>query len=297
MAVSVSDDFYIILPSNVSDEFYPDNTSDAYRVRLSNHIQLNGQYRCGIATAILPTKWCNITDGSDYFEVRQYVGQNLGEKDVEEKYDSPVRITIPKPPSTYGTWIANGYIELPDYVKWFNERVPQQYREHVSMRIATNPLPAPTHSKVVVVKLRLNPRKTAITLMAPFHFWRQFGFPPEMEGKSYMRIEGNIGTYVKPEPIAFEISIYRRIETPRMTYSFTVPILCDIPHGRYENKAELISKLNSLNPHPTELGFEFKENRERKKIEIVLTRQTEVRISKGLAYILGGFSSDWLEKK
>jgi hypothetical protein len=54
--------FHLTLPSNASMKYYPDNTVAKYTTRLSNRIELDGDWEVALAEIIYPCSWYNIKE-------------------------------------------------------------------------------------------------------------------------------------------------------------------------------------------------------------------------------------------
>ena len=61
--------FYLTLPSNSSDQFYPDNTLTKYTTRLQSTIELDGAWEVGLSEIIFPRSWLALDDKSCKFVV------------------------------------------------------------------------------------------------------------------------------------------------------------------------------------------------------------------------------------
>src|SRR5262249_16104876 len=99
MAVQVSDNFYVLLPSNeaASKVYYPDNATDEFTVKLANHVILPGKYRVGVASVILPRRWANVTEVNGSFQLRKWVTDPRGERVEVMTHNGPTKIKVPAP--------------------------------------------------------------------------------------------------------------------------------------------------------------------------------------------------------
>lgn len=70
--------FYITLPSNASMDIFPNNTLAEFKVKLPNHMNLDGDWEVGLASITFPRTWFTIRakdcrvyydDGSGFFSV------------------------------------------------------------------------------------------------------------------------------------------------------------------------------------------------------------------------------------
>lgn len=57
--------FYITLPSDSSEKYFPDNTVAHFTTRLPHRIRLDGEYEVGLAEFIYPYSWFNFTNVDD----------------------------------------------------------------------------------------------------------------------------------------------------------------------------------------------------------------------------------------
>jgi len=56
------DQFYLALPSDSSSKYYPENTAACFRTKLSDRIDLDGEYEVGLAQFIYPFSWFNFNN-------------------------------------------------------------------------------------------------------------------------------------------------------------------------------------------------------------------------------------------
>jgi hypothetical protein len=54
--------FYLTLPSDSSSKYYPENTAASFKTKLSDRIDLDGQYEVGLAQFIYPHSWYNFNN-------------------------------------------------------------------------------------------------------------------------------------------------------------------------------------------------------------------------------------------
>jgi hypothetical protein len=100
--------FYMILPSNSSSKFYPDNTLANYTTRLECPIALEGDWECALVEIIYPKSWYTIKKSDASF----WVTCNFCEGNEEEYLSNTVRNPIFRP-ATYRVElrIVPGYYE------------------------------------------------------------------------------------------------------------------------------------------------------------------------------------------
>ena len=63
------DQFYLTLPSDSSSQYYPENTTTTFKTKLSERIELNGEYEVGLAQLIYPNSWFNFDNSDESFWV------------------------------------------------------------------------------------------------------------------------------------------------------------------------------------------------------------------------------------
>ena len=57
--------FYLTLPSDSSSKYFPENTVACFKTKLSERIELDGDYEVGLAQLIYPHTWFNfVNNGS-----------------------------------------------------------------------------------------------------------------------------------------------------------------------------------------------------------------------------------------
>src|SRR5437867_2673758 len=52
--------FYLTLPSNSSQEYFPDNTKTEFRTKLSSTIELSNEWEVGLAEIMFPRSWYTV---------------------------------------------------------------------------------------------------------------------------------------------------------------------------------------------------------------------------------------------
>ena len=57
--------FYLTLPSDSSAQYYPENTTTSFKTKLSERIELNGEYEVGLAQLIYPNSWFNFYNNDE----------------------------------------------------------------------------------------------------------------------------------------------------------------------------------------------------------------------------------------
>jgi hypothetical protein len=297
-----NDNEYLLLPSNVSTDLYAENSSSAYTVMLSNHLQLKGRYQAGAANIILPTKWCNVKSDSDSFEVREFVASHTGEKIITYTYPDMISVTISAPPKTFGTWKGNK-ISITSYKDWFFQQMPANAKNKVTLGITTHPLPPETTKREIEVRFLVVPPKSKIRLKEPYTFWQVFNFPRSYIGNSYEDYAtGRVPTFIKPEICNLDYLPVTVTETDEVIEDFTDGVTCRLPHDRYDNNEKFIELLNTHHPKkiqhgiqeiPVDYGFKLGSGG---KVNLKLGSRTSIRIAPLLAQLLGGLPTGWLAK-
>ena len=56
--------FYLTLPSDSSSKYYPENTTASYKTKLSERLDLDGEYEIGLVQIIYPRSWYNFNNES-----------------------------------------------------------------------------------------------------------------------------------------------------------------------------------------------------------------------------------------
>ena len=57
--------FYLTLPSDSSSQYYPENTTASFKTKLSERIELDGDYEVGLAQLIYPHSWFNFVNDDE----------------------------------------------------------------------------------------------------------------------------------------------------------------------------------------------------------------------------------------
>ena len=68
-------EFYVMLPSNSSMEYFPNNQTSNFVTNLSRTLQLDGEWEVGLAEIDYPHTWYNIHKGKNSVEI--YAPDNL----------------------------------------------------------------------------------------------------------------------------------------------------------------------------------------------------------------------------
>ena len=62
--------FYLTLPSDSSSRYYPENTTACFKTKLSDRIDLDGEYEVGLAQLIYPRSWYNFNNHDKSLYIR-----------------------------------------------------------------------------------------------------------------------------------------------------------------------------------------------------------------------------------
>ena len=62
-------EFYVTLPSNSSMQYFPDNKTSNFAMKLSRTLQLDGEWEVGLAEIDYPHTWYNIREGKNSVEI------------------------------------------------------------------------------------------------------------------------------------------------------------------------------------------------------------------------------------
>ena len=68
-------EFYVMLPSNSSIEYFPDNKTWNFVTKLSRTLQLDGEWEVDLAERDYPHTWYDIREGKNSMEI--YAPDNL----------------------------------------------------------------------------------------------------------------------------------------------------------------------------------------------------------------------------
>jgi len=61
--------FYLTLPSDSSSKYYPENTTASFKTKLSDRIDLDGEYEVGMTQLIYPHSWYNFKNSDEEDEI------------------------------------------------------------------------------------------------------------------------------------------------------------------------------------------------------------------------------------
>jgi hypothetical protein len=61
--------FYLTLPSDSSSKYFPENTTASFKTKLSDRIDLDGEYEVGLAQFIYPHSWYNFNNNDKTLSV------------------------------------------------------------------------------------------------------------------------------------------------------------------------------------------------------------------------------------
>ena len=67
-------DFYLVLPSNASMHLHPNNTLTNFVTTLLRHVNLNGDWKCGLAEINYPHNWFNVKKEDGVLEIQPAPG-------------------------------------------------------------------------------------------------------------------------------------------------------------------------------------------------------------------------------
>ena len=62
-------EFYVMLPSNSSMEYFPDNKTSNFVTKLSRTLQLDGEWEVDLAEIVYPHTWYNICEEKNSVEI------------------------------------------------------------------------------------------------------------------------------------------------------------------------------------------------------------------------------------
>ena len=115
--------FYLTLPSNSSEKYYPDNTLTHFITKLHNDVALTGEWEVALAEIMYPRNWYNIND--QYMRIAcnncmKILPQPNPDSKVQPSYDIHVGI-----PSGY-------YYSVPDLVEAIRASITKAFRKPVA---------------------------------------------------------------------------------------------------------------------------------------------------------------------
>ena len=76
-------EFYITLPSNSSEEFYPDNRISEFRTKLQKAIELSENWEVGLCELIFPANWYNVVKGGNKVTFRRQPGKITTPRNIQ----------------------------------------------------------------------------------------------------------------------------------------------------------------------------------------------------------------------
>ena len=86
-------EFYVMLPSNSSMQYFPDNETSNFVTKLPRTLQLDGEWEVGLAEIDYPHTWYNIREGKNSMEI--YIpDQWLQEINIQPEYYEKVQDLI-----------------------------------------------------------------------------------------------------------------------------------------------------------------------------------------------------------
>ena len=62
-------ELYVMLPSNSSTQYFPDNKTSNFLTKLPRTLQLDGEWEVGLAEIDYPHTWYNIREGKNSVEI------------------------------------------------------------------------------------------------------------------------------------------------------------------------------------------------------------------------------------
>ncbi len=205
-------EFYITLPSNSSEEFYPNNTISEFRTKLPQALALPENWEVGLCELIFPANWYNVVKGGNSVTFRR----------------KPGKITTPR--EIQSVTVQGVYPDIDHLVAALRSQVK---------RVAEG-----SHGAFFYenrnVKIELPERVSKITLS------RQLAHDLGMENAEITeKITLNTKQHVNGAPqrlYSFTIQIEGKEETRDDGIDVTYPI----PEGHYDRPDMLIHTLNSL---------------------------------------------------
>ncbi|GBM53632.1 hypothetical protein AVEN_105514-1 [Araneus ventricosus] len=88
MAQNITD-FHILLPSNSSLNYFPNNTPDHFRAKLARPIALNGEWECCLTEATIPGKhFTNQPGCNDFYSIQREI--DIATETLFPEFDIPL---------------------------------------------------------------------------------------------------------------------------------------------------------------------------------------------------------------
>ncbi len=75
--------FYITLPSNSSESFYPENTISEFRTKLPQALEFQDKWEVGLCELIFPANWYNVVKGGNNVTFRRQPGKITTPRDIQ----------------------------------------------------------------------------------------------------------------------------------------------------------------------------------------------------------------------
>lgn len=115
--------FYLTLPSNSSEKYYPDNTLTHFITKLHNDVSLSGDWEVALVDIMYPRNWYNINE--QYLRIScnnctKILPQPNPDEKIEPSYEVHVGI-----PSGY-------YHSIPDLVDAIKESISKTFRRPIT---------------------------------------------------------------------------------------------------------------------------------------------------------------------
>ena len=295
MAVAVTDNQYLVLMSNVRSATGENiNTSSEYTNDLATHVQLTGNHRVGIASMVLPKKWCNVAEGSDWIEVREFRGSHV-EVSRDIGYEAPIEVEFPTLEASQLT--GDGKISVHRFVDYVNRNIPTTMRDCFKVEYVRE---VPEEQKHRLRFAILRHSKVKFNELWERLGWKT-GYTREPREKTFTF---NFPTQFRV-PTGLKLSLekyYNRAVTQYIEH-VSESYRLGIKHGKYTSDEELIKAIKDAFSHLDQSHFirsleiELKQAENTKVFSIKTSADTQIWIPERLGVLLGGFpSNQWLAR-
>ena len=114
--------FYLTLPSNSSEKYYPDNTLTHFITKLHNDLSLDGEWEVGLADIMYPRNWYNV-DHQHLILICTNCTKIIPEFASDENISKDYEIRVGIPSGYYNT--------AQELVEMLNNSIAKAYRKPV----------------------------------------------------------------------------------------------------------------------------------------------------------------------
>jgi hypothetical protein len=294
-------DFYLTLASGASMDLYPDNHASKFTNKFAEVIHLppvNNYWEVGVANAILPAKYYNVTNDSKRISIRfEKTGTRVEEVPVYN-YLKPVYITVG------GTRDPDNEDDNPTtikrLIKRINAKVPTELQRDFAIKYSetTNIISVQIVNQMIV---RFYSSPTDFDV-----YHRSLKFPKDKIGRDLTesfdvqlspRLAGGNAKILLDLPISLSLTAWGQRGTTKkervLTGAETETL--ELPIGCYHQVDKLVAELKSVinaSKFKGKVNFSFRHN---SSIQIKCEKKYAISFPDFLAYILGYEQNVWYE--